>query len=386
MAAKKTQSKKAVKSAAVPFEEFEKKIGRAALPSAFVLAGAEEERRRQALALIKKRAEKIGGGLSLKEILCPQNPSEAASFLLADFFDHLRSPSLFGGFNLAVLRTADSVFKGTGAGAENLALVLRYLETPAANSCLIIELAASDARASVVKKLGKFAAVVACRSLYDKPAPWQRGAAPSDSELTGWIVAQAAEKFGKKISREAAYELAQMSGSSLARLSNELGKLALFLGDDKAEIETADIEKCAGHIRTHGLFTLIDAASERSIGLALATLQAMFERGVALGAGEAVTDSQGVAIILVSRLHHRFKQLAKARAMIDGGASMEMLRTAFKFRLEFQAQRLAEQAGRFSAGDFPARFEALLDADRMLKSTSNPPETVLQRLLICLCK
>ena len=104
-----------MKSAAVPFEEFEKKIARAALPSVFVLSGAEEQRRRQALALIKKRAEKIGGSVSLKEVLCPQNTSEAGSFPLADFFDHLRSPSLFGGFNLAVMRLADSVFQGQHA-------------------------------------------------------------------------------------------------------------------------------------------------------------------------------------------------------------------------------------------------------------------------------
>ena len=369
---------------AVPFETFEKGIARAELAPAYAVAGPEELRRREAIELIKSRAEKAGGSLSLKEILCPQNPAELSALSIADVFDHLRSRSLFGGYNVAILRLAD--FFVSKGGGENLDSLLRYLESPAADACLVVELAKSDAKSGAAKKLGRYATIVECRSLYDRPAPWQTGAQQSESELTNWIVAQARERFGKKITRDAAFELAQMSGSNLSRLMNELEKLALFLGGEKAEIETADIEKCAGHIRTHGLFALLDAVADRNAALALETLHAMLDRGLALGADEPVTDEQGIAIILVNWLHRRLRQLAKARQMTGSGAGEAELKKAFRFRMDFQARRLAQQANNFSRDDFPPRFQALLEADEALKTTSNPPAFVLRRLIIQLCK
>ncbi len=369
---------------AVPFETFEKGIARAELAPAYAVAGPEELRRRGAIELIKSRAEKAGGSLSLKEVLCPQNPAELSALSIADVFDHLRSRSLFGGYNVAILRLAD--FFVSKGGGENLDSLLRYLESPAADTCLVVELAKSDAKSGAAKKLGKYATIVECRSLYDRPAPWQTNAQQSESELTNWIVAQARERFGKKITRDAAFELAQMSGSNLSRLMNELEKLALFLGGEKAEIETADIEKCAGHIRTHGLFALLDAVADRNAALALETLHAMLDRGLALGADEPVTDEQGISVILVNWLHRRLRQLAKARQMTGSGAGEAELKKAFRFRMDFQARRLAQQANNFSRDDFPPRFQALLEADEALKTTSNPPAFVLRRLIIQLCK
>jgi len=381
MAAEKTFAKRATLKA-VPFENFKKGIARAGLASACVPAGPEEMRRREVIKLIIARAEKTGGPPSLMETLCPQNTGEISALPVAEIFDHLRSRSLFGGLNLVVMRMADFFLSAAG----NLEHILNYMKSPAGNSCLVIEMAKSDAKSSIAKKLGKFATVVDCRSLYDRPAPWQTGMPQSESELTGWIVAQARERFGKKMSKEAAYELAQMCGSSLSRLKNEMEKLSLFIGEEKAVIEIEDIEKSAGHIRTHGLFSLMDAVADRRTALALETLRAMFDRGLALGADEPVTDSRGIAIILVSRLHRRLKQLAKARQMMDSDADVDEFRKAFKFRMEFQARRLAQQAANFSADDFPPRFLAILRADETLKTTSIPPDIVLPQLIVQLTK
>ncbi len=383
MAVKKTTSRKKVAATAIPYEAFAGGISRAALAPVIVLAGAEDMRRCQAIALIKKRAEALGGSLALKETLCPQNAGELSSFAMADVLDYLRSRSLFGGYNLAVLRLADFAL-GSGGG-NRLNLLLDYLASPAPQAGVVVELAKSDAKSSVAKKLGAFGTLVDCRSLFDKPAPWQTGAKATESELTQWIVAHARERYGKRITKEAAYELAQMTGTGLARLSNELNKLASFVGDGCDEIAIADIEKSAGHIRTHGLFALIDAVSERKAGEAMATLRAMFERGLAMGADEPVTDAQGVAIILVNWLHRRIKQLARVRAMLDAGADVGEIKAAMKYRMDFQATRIAAQAQNFSREDFPPMFRALLDADLALKSSPSPPESVLERLLAVLC-
>jgi DNA polymerase-3 subunit delta len=387
----KNTAKSKKKTAAIGFDAFEKNIARAALAPVYVVAGPEELHRRKAIDLIRARAEAAAGSVAPREIQCPQNPGELAAIDLPDILDYLRSKTLFGGMSMVVLRRADLLLgraKRKDASEEDGGtpardILMRYAEKPCKDACLVIELDA-DAKLAAARNLAAHGVLVDCRALYDSPPPWQRGTA-RPSEVAQWIRAECARKYQKTISIEAASEMADMVGGSLSRISNELEKLALLVGDKK-EIETEDVEKSAGHVKTHGLFTLLDAVTERDLGKSLRMLAEIFSRGMALGRGEVVFDGGGIAAILIGQIYKRMATLRRAARTMSQGGSVEDLKKRFRITQDWRAERLAAQARNFKDAEFAAIIKWLLKSDEALKTSSMPPEPILESLLVKICK
>ena len=390
MTGNKTARKKK-KVSAISFDAFEEHIAQASLAPVYVVAGPEELHRRKAIALIRARAEAVAGSVALREIQCPQNPGELAAVDLPDILDYLRSKTLFGGMSMVVLRRADFLLgrsKRGSDGEETAAtpardLLRRYAADPHEGGCLVIELEA-DAKAAVAKNLAAQGALVDCRALYDSPPPWQRGSA-RPSEVAQWIRAECIRKYQKTISIETASEIADMVGSNLSRISNELEKLALLVGDRK-NIEPEDVEKSAGHVKTHGLFTLLDAVADRDLGKSLRMLAEIFSRGMSMGRSDAVFDGGGIATILIGQIHKRMATLRRAARTMSHGGSVEDLKKRFRIAQDWRAERLAAQARNFKDADFAAINKWLLESDEMLKTSAMPPEPILESLLVKICK
>lgn len=386
MAGRKTAGK-AKKPEGIDFEVFRQQIARAALAPVYVVAGPEELRRLEAMELIRKRAE-AAGPAALREIQCPQSPGESAPVDVPDVLDYLKSKTLFGGMSMVILRRADPLFGRARGDDESEAkadgeLLLRYAEEPRAGSCLVIELEA-DAKTSAAKKLAANGVLVDCRALYDSPPPWQKGTA-RPTEAAQWIQAQCAAKYGKAVSPDAAAEILDMTGNNLARISNELEKLALLVGDRK-EITPADVETSAGHVKTHGLFTLLDAVADRDMSKALRMLSEIFSRGMSMGRGEAVFDEGGIATILIGQIHRRLATLRRVQRLLARGGTTEDMRKRFRVSFDWQAERFAAQARNFKDAEHARINEALLAADEALKTSTMPAEAALESLLVKICK
>jgi len=379
MAGKKTVERKI---APTDFNVFEQNIAHSAIAPVYVVAGPEELRRRRAIELIKKRAETLGP-VSLREIQCPQSTSEGSAVDMPDVLDYLRSKTLFGGMSTVILRRADFLL-GRGkkseedeeekpAGASARDLLLRYTADPRKKGCLIIELE-EEAKTSLASKLAAHGVLVDCRSLYETPPPWQKGAARTP-EVVQWVCTEVAGKYQKRISPEVASEIVDMVGGNLGRLAGELEKLSLLIGD-KNVIEAEDVEKATGHVRTHGLFTFLDAVASRDLRKSLKMLAEIFSRGMAMGKGDIVFDEAGIAVILISQIHGRMSALRRARR--KGGAA--------DANYGWQAEKLAEQSRNFDESDYARINACLLEADEMVKTSSMPAEPLLESLLVKICK
>jgi DNA polymerase-3 subunit delta len=387
--------KKATKVTPIDFNAFAQHIAHAAIAPVYVVAGPEELRRRRAIDLIQKRAEALGK-VSPREIQCPQSAAEGAAVDIADVLDYLRSRTLFGGMSMVILRRADYVVgrsqkkESEEAEGEEEApslsardVLLRYAAQPQKGSCLVIELE-EEAKTSVASKLAASGVLVDCRALYDAPPPWQKGPAKS-TEVTQWILAEVAAKHKKKISIDAAAEIADMVGGNLSRISGELEKLCLFVGD-KAVIEPEDVEKSTGHVRTHGLFTLLDSIASRELGKSLRMLVEIFSRGMAMGKGDVVFDDNGIAVILIGQIHRRMATLRRARRMLSRGKRAADLQDEFRMARDWQAEKLAGQAMKFEEADFAQINRDLLNADEMLKTSQMPAQPLLESLLVKICR
>jgi len=392
MAGKKTADKKV---APIDFNDFEQRIAHAALAPVYVIAGPEELHRRQAIDLIRKRAEALGK-VSLREIQCPQSPAEGSPVDIPDILDYLRSKTLFGGMSMVILRRADYVIgrakkkadeeaegEGEPASASARDVLLRYAAEPQKGSCLVIELE-EEARSSAASKLAAHGILVDCRALYDSPPPWQKGPVKA-TEIVQWVCAEVAAKYQKRISPEVASEIVDMVGNNLARIANELEKLALFVGD-KTVIESEDVEKSTGHVRTHGLFSLLDSVASRDLGKSLKMLAEIFSRGMAMAKGDVVFDDAGIAAILIGQIHRRMATLRLARRLLAQKKSIADLQKEFRMAYEWQAEKLAEQARNFEESEFARINMRLLEAEEMLKTGQMLAQPLLESLLVKICK
>jgi len=392
MAGKKTADKKVTP---IDFNVFEQQIAHAAIAPVYVVAGPEELHRRQAIDLIQKRAEALGK-VSLREIQCPQSPVEGSPVDIPDILDYLRSKTLFGGMSMVILRRADyAIGRGKKKEAEETEaeeepasvpareILLRYAAEPQKNSCLVIELE-EEARSSLASRLATHGVLVDCRALYDSPPPWQKEPI-KPTEVVQWICAEVATKYEKRISPDVAAEIVDMVGNNLARIAGELEKLALFAGDKKV-IEAEDVEKSTGHVRTHGLFSLLDSVASRNPGRSLRMLAEIFSRGMAMGRGDVVFDESGIAAILIGQIHRRMTTLRLARRMLSQKKSIADLQKEFRMSHEWQAEKLAEQARNFKESEFVRINRHLLEAEEMLKTGQMLAQPLLESLLVKICK
>jgi len=184
--------------------------------------------------------------------------------------------------------------------------------------------------------------------------------APREGALAGWIAARAAER-GVTIAPDAAKELARRVGGFVregdvdrrgqaALAIAELDKLALYRGD--APIRAEDVAALTPELVPDSLWALLDAVATRQVAVA----------GPALDRALETTPEP----VLVTALHRRLRELLDVADRLAAGATPASLVRSLRLK-PFRAQKLAEHAASWTAGELTAALEGLLELDAMIK-------------------
>ncbi len=290
-------------------------------------------------------------------------------------------------FNLDRRRTADL----TAEDFETLALTPPMLATRRAVVLTEVEALqqrrprAQALRAAILEYLagtsGDTLLLLVQSSGEDRDADLARAAAAvrvdalEPERVIKWIVHRATQ-VDLAIEEDAARHLQEVVGDDLAQLASELAKLKTAVEGRPARV--ADVADLVGvrHGETAHDFT--DAVTARRFTDAAAMLTYLLE----------APGTSGVR--LVTQLGTALIWVAYARALLDGGTSLgavaarivETLGTLRPMGLRSrkdEAARWARDAGRWSAAELDAALDALLRADRRLKSTSLGGEADLVR-------
>ncbi|MBI3954389.1 MAG: DNA polymerase III subunit delta [Chloroflexi bacterium] len=184
--------------------------------------------------------------------------------------------------------------------------------------------------------------------------------------LTRWLQERAARR-GVVLEADAAHLLADLVGSNLWTLSNELDKLAAYAAGPqpatgttgasatRSPITAADVQALTPQAREASIFALVDALVEGRRPAALTLLH------------RALRDGASAQYIL-AMVARQLRRLVQAKEMLQAGASPQEVGRALGLSQEFAIRRAREQAQAVPFPRLEHLFRLALEADVATKT------------------
>jgi DNA polymerase-3 subunit delta len=239
--------------------------------------------------------------------------------------------------------------------------VLSYLNAPSPTTCLIGVADKLEHGHRGLKRIEEAGKVLR----FALP----RDAAGRERQCQQWM-RQRARQQGKVLTPEAERLLLTLQGPDLLRVSQEVDKLCLFVGE-REQIDTDAVETLVGRGRVRGIFELTAAVSRRDLTGALSSLRNLLERG---------EEPLGMLGMLARQL----RLLVRAKELLGQSLSPAEISRLLGVPRPFVSEIL-EAAEISSLPRLEQGLTRLLDLDRRLKSSGGGQPLFLELAVIDLC-
>jgi DNA polymerase-3 subunit delta len=229
-----------------------------------------------------------------------------------------------------------------------------YAKSPPPNSHLIVRAPKLDLRRPLHKALAKDGRFL------------EFGAVPA-GRLDQREIQEMAGQRGLKLGGPVIRFLIESCAGDLYRVSSELDKIDVWLGDDPSRAVTLEVARevvCHGGVLSG--WEVADAILERDESLALAAVRKLIESGE-----EPIRTIGGLA--------WRARNMIQGKAMLEKGRPAREVVSASKAWND--ADRFLAALSRYTLEELMAFPGRLLEADRTLKSRSIDPTSVLESLV-----
>jgi DNA polymerase-3 subunit delta len=243
--------------------------------------------------------------------------------------------SLFGEGPFVLVRNLDAW------NAAQKAVVVDYLANPAPAADLVLlgkKLGARERLLAAVKKSGEV----------------HNFEQPTGKALVEWVIGHA-KKLDLDLPEGVARNLTERCSGDKMRLTSELEKLALYVGEDTATQEDVGV-LCPPDVQAN-IFAFVDSLSAGDQGTALKLLEDLISTGEP-------------PLRVTYMVRRQFGLVARARALFERGASQRDVASELKVP-PFVARKLEEQAGRLNEEDLERALALVLDLERGLKGGSD---------------
>jgi len=270
---------------------------------------------------------------------------------LKTVLDELSTISMWGDQKLIVIEQADTFVSQYRSGLE------KYLESPAKKSLLILDVNKWLKTTRLAKKVAMEGLPLECSEL--KPAA-----------LTRWLMERAEQVYEKKLSRDAAMLIADLAGSDLGLLDQELSKLTDLVGE-AARITPDNVQSIVGGWKVKTTWEMLDAVRMGNMEIALTALDKL------LVAGEAPQRIMGA-------ISFQYRKIANATILSRQGMPLSAaLNEAGVFYRDIDAtSQYMRRIGRTRAEKI---IQKLAEVDGNLKGKSALNERIqLEELLVTL--
>lgn len=247
----------------------------------YVIAGKEEslvnEKCRQMLDVLVEPSQRATG-------LFSADPKEVTA---ADILDELRTAPFLTDKRVVVIKGADDFI------SRNRELLEKYFDNPCPTGILILTVGSWQSNTRLAKKLPKAGKLVSVT----QPKGWQ---------LPQRLIQYTKDAHSKKLSRDAAELLVELTGDELVRLYGEIDKLALFADAEKS-ITTEHVEKLIGHNRFYNAFAVIDACLAGDTATAVDRLRNMF------------ASDKSTEFTIVGAFAYHLRRMFSAKVLLEEG-------------------------------------------------------------------
>ena len=258
--------------------------------------------------------------------------------------------AMLGGKRLVQVRGADELL------ADDLKVLLPYVEDPSPHTCLLMIADKADLRLKFFSALKKKGEVVKFEALKDR-------------EISQWVVAEA-RRQSVPLGPGAAHAIGDSIGPEKAQLASALERLSLYVGIGN-KVEIPDVETLLAQTRQRSIFELTNAVGRRERHEALTVLKQM------IGAREP-----GIRILAMIARHLR--QLWSAQELVARGMDSKAIASQLGIH-PFFVQDVIKQARAFEPARLLRTHRALYRADLALKSSRLSDGALLTQLILSLC-
>ncbi len=190
---------------------------------------------------------------------------------------------------------------------------------------------------------------------------------PSEGELVPWIEREAKAR-GVALESGASESLAMLVGPDLSLLGDALERLQLYTGG--APITTRVVDEVVTPVREIPAWDLAEAIGQKNLASCLTILARL-------------TAQRQHALPTLGLIARQIHLLAKARAYAEGKLQGP-LASALKMP-PFAADKVANQAKRWSSSQLSRALRVLAATDMALKGAKRGDERVLEECVIALC-
>lgn len=208
---------------------------------------------------------------------------------VTEVLDELRTAPFLTGKRIVAIKGADDFI------TKNRELLETYFDNPCPTGILVLTVSSWKSNTRLAGKLKDVGELISIE-------------APSRKELPGQLESYASQAHNKRISRNAAELLIDITGDEPTRLYNEIDKLAIFADKDKA-ITEKHIESLIGHNRMFNAFSVIDAIVAGNAADAIERLRGMF------------ADDKSAEYTVVGAFAFHFRRMFNAKALLVKGES-----------------------------------------------------------------
>lgn len=287
---------------------------------------------------------------------------EADKLTIGDFHKHLTAQGLLVKKRMIIIDNLASQAKEKKFQKE----LKEYLESQSLPEDNIIIFVEEEAVKERRKKTTTLSPLAAYFSKNGKPEHYQ---SLTGYDLNKWVD-ETIKKRGGKIDRRAAELLISLVGNDLWHLSAEIDKLIAFRNGKLIIAE--DIQELVKAKFDTDIFKLTDALSQKSQNLALKLLHDQLSSGAH-------------ELYLLTMLIRQFKILLQVKEV----AAQEKNYYTVASRLgihPFVATKALTQVKNFSLAELKKIYQKLLGVDLKIKTSSQAPKTLLDLLIIEICR
>jgi DNA polymerase-3 subunit delta len=265
----------------------------------------------------------------------------------ADITDAACSLPFLSPNRLIIVRRTENI---PGSALESL---IPYIENPVESTCLIFISSKTDFRKEFYKKIRAAGGAVHFKQLYDR-------------QVMPWIKRFAGE-LGLNITEDGCAYLQAIVGNRLRDLYTEMEKL--YLRHGSKTVGEAEVRELAINSRIYTIFELMDEISLRRRANSLAILNRYLEE-----------EGRDAVFGIIGMLNRQIRLIIQAKSITGkGGRSADV---AKKLQVQpFLANKVLQQAQNWPIGDLEHALHLLYQADRHLKSGSQP-RLILEHLLL----
>lgn len=185
-------------------------------------------------------------------------------------------------------------------------------------------------------------------------------AAPKNA--TQWII-QHAKQQHLEIENRAAAALASVIGQDLRVADSELAKLAAYVNYARP-IREADVAVLTPYVAEANIFDMVDAIGQQDGKTAMTLLQKLLAEGAE-------------PLSILGMINRQFHLLILAREYMDNGGGSSDLASALGVH-SFVAQKVGQQARRFSLETLENIYRKLVDLDFRIKTGQIEADMALQ--------